>query len=107
MEEYSDPHVSITMWRPREHGTGQPPATGSAACAQHLLVHDQKRSEAVEVVRGPRPADVEVVVADVGADTDLREVRPAVRAERDPLEPALVTAARHGPGARVAITLLP
>src|SRR2546422_9219426 len=44
-------------WRLREHGTRPPPATGSAARVQHLLVHDQERPEAVEIIRCPRPAD--------------------------------------------------
>src|SRR5437899_57972 len=42
-----------------------------------LFVHDQEGAQTVEVVRGPGASDVVGVVADVGADGDVREVGAA------------------------------
>src|SRR5690242_1885063 len=72
----------------------------------HLFVHDQKCAETVQVVGLPGACDVEVVVADVGADGDVGERGAAVGAERDPREDALVAALCDGPVVRVEVSPL-
>src|SRR3954464_11166829 len=57
-----------------------------------LLVHDQERAQAVEVVRLAGPAVVVRKVADVRSLADVLDVRQAVRAHRHLLQDAGVPA---------------
>src|SRR4051794_11616450 len=71
-----------------------------------LFVHDQEGAQAVEVVGGPFTSDVVRVVADVGTDGDVGEVRAPVGADRELGEHALVAAVCDGLEMLVQISLL-
>src|SRR6185312_1723244 len=60
-----------------------------------LLVHDEKRAEAMEVVGVAPAVEIELQVAHVGAFADSGQIGEPVGAERDPAEHAAITLLRN------------